>query len=230
MRGLCNAVVILSLVLGARAQSTHSAGVFPTIDHSGKVTRSADYGLYYFLGIPLIELSNTATLNQPSVLLLYAEHAFNYSFNDYLSGTAAYVYQEENAFEPNVLKENRIHLQFAVKHGENGNQFKHRVRHDSRFLQEAFKHRARYQFSYKKELSTGNYFVLGQEFFIELTDAAPRLYNENWANVCYGIRLGERNSLELGMLYVTWNTGASNWRHQWYFQPTWVSKLDFTNK
>lgn len=212
-----------------KAQDTHVIGVFPTIDHGGRFGKASEYGLYYFLAAPLSELTTYSAVKTPNALLFYLEHSYTYAFSDHISGTGSYVYQEENAFRANSIRENRIHLQLAYFYSQNNNNFKHRLRHDSRFFSDQFKHRLRYQFSYKHEWETGNYFTFGQEFFFELTKNASKTYNENWANAAYAIQLNERNFLELGVLYVTWNTGGSNWFNQWYFQPTWVSKLNFRN-
>ncbi len=210
-----------------QAQDAHIIGVFPTIDHSGKFGKTSEYGLYYFLAAPLVEITTTNTVKTPNALLFYLEQSYTYHFNDHFSGTASYVYQEENAFRVNTIRENRIYLQLAYTHSINNTHFKHRLRHDSRFLTDQFKHRLRYQFSLKHEFESGNYIALGQEFFFDLTKNASPVYNENWANASYGIKLNERNFIELGVLYVTWNTGGTNWFNQWYFQPTWVSKLNF---
>lgn len=209
------------------AQDTHSLGFFPTIDHSGKFGKASEYGLYYFLAVPLTELTTTNSVKTPNALLFYLEQSYAYHFSDHLSGTVSYVYQEENAFRVNTMRENRVYLQMAFTYSQNNNHFKHRLRHDSRFFSDQFKHRLRYHFSYKHEWESGNYLTIGQEFFFELTKNAFKIYNENWANAAYGIKLNERNYLELGVLYVTWNTGGTNWFNQWYFQPTWVSKLNF---
>jgi hypothetical protein len=232
MKTLFLFVTVLSssiLFNNIKAQDTHVLGVFPTIDHSGKFGKASEYGLYYFLAAPLTELTSTNSVKTPNALLFYLEQSYTYHFSDHISGTGSYVYQEENAFRANTIRENRIYLQMAYAYSHNNNHFKHRLRHDSRFFSDQFKHRLRYQFSFKHEWKSGNYFTFGQEFFFELTKNASKTYNENWANAAYGIQLNERNFLELGVLYVTWNTGGSNWFNQWYFQPTWVSKLNFRN-
>jgi hypothetical protein len=222
---LCSIAVSYNL----KAQNTHVLGVFPTIDHSGKFGKASEYGLYYFLAAPLTELTSNNSVKMPNALLFYLEQSYTYHFSDHISGTGSYVYQEENAFRVNTIRENRIYLQLAYAYSNDNNHFKHRLRHDSRFFTDQFKHRLRYQFSFKHEWESGNYFTFGQEFFFELTKNSSKTYNENWANAAYGIQLNERNFLELGVLCVSWNTGGSNWFNQWYFQPTWVSKLNFKN-
>ena len=66
-------------------------------------------------------------------------------------------------------------------------------------------------------------------FFNTVSGANP-VYEENWAYAALGIKLNEKNKIEPGILYITWNIGKTNWFNQYYFQLTWISHLDFTKK
>jgi hypothetical protein len=209
------------------SQSTAVMGIFPTIDHVGKISEKTAYELYYFAAAPLRRFDENQDFPTPSVLLWYAEQSITHSFSSQWSGTLSYVYQAEGPTNGSRIQENRLYGQISYSHSRNRHQWKHRWRHDSRFFQDDFKHRIRYQLSYKYTWGNGHYLLFGQEFFGDLTAGAKRLYNENWANGGVGLKCGERQWLELGALYVTWHTGNGNWFHQFYFQPTWTYVIDF---
>lgn len=40
-----------------KAQSTYVGGLFPTIDHSGTITKHLDYSFYYFGAFPLVNFN-----------------------------------------------------------------------------------------------------------------------------------------------------------------------------
>jgi len=40
--------------------------------------------------------------------------------------------------------------------------------------------------------------------------------------------LNEKNKIEAGLLYITWNTGVNAWFNQYYLQVTWVSHINLT--
>ena len=209
------------------SQSAAVMGVFPTIDHVGKISETKSYELYYFAAAPLRRLNETKDFPTPSVLLWYAEHSLTHSFSSHWSGTLSYVYQAEGPTGGRRIQENRLYGQITYSHSDDRHQWKHRFRHDSRFFQDDFKHRIRYQLSYKYSWENGYYLLLGQEFFGDLTSVSKRFYNENWANGSVGIKCGSRQWLELGALHVTWHTGDGNWFQQFYFQPSWIYVIDF---
>jgi hypothetical protein len=39
-----------------------------------------------------------------------------------------------------------------------------------------------------------------------------------------GLKLGEHNAIEAGLLYIDWRM-PYGWMHQYYLQVTWVSKF-----
>lgn len=223
-------LIVLVLLLHSSwfwSQSTAVMGIFPTIDHVGKLNGRTSYEFYYFAATPLRHVQESHDFKVPSVFLWYAEQSITQSFSSSWSGTFSYVYQAEGPTAGSRIHENRLYGQISFTHGTGKHQWKHRLRHDSRFFQDDFKHRMRYQLSYKYSWLNGNYLSMGQEFFGDLTTGAKRFYNENWANLGVGIKCGARQYLELGALYVTWHMGNENWFHQFYFQPTWIFVLDY---
>jgi hypothetical protein len=72
------------------------------------------------------------------------------------------------------------------------------------------------------------YFTAYEEIFFNTFKNAGAFYAENWAYAALGVKLNDKNKLETGPLYIAWNTGGTNWFHQYYLQFTWISHLDFT--
>lgn len=233
---------ILCLILQSivfRSQSLHYGGVFPTIDHSGDLTPKLGYGLYYFAACPLVNFSKPDISHDTNFLLFYSEQSLSFKTSKYFSFTGAYVYQRANAVYNNYVNESRFHVQAKYKHSIKNLNLTHRVRFDGRFIQNRiinetpFTHRVRYLLGLDfpiKSKKENLYFTGYEELFFNTVSGANPVYEENWAYVALGIKLNERNKIEPGILYITWNVGKTNWFNQYYFQLTWISHLNFTKK
>lgn len=233
--------LIILLLLGCvfhsgQAQSMHVAGVFPTIDHSGTITKKLNYGLYYFATFPLINLKNPKSSTDANFLLFYSEQALNFNVNEHLSFTGSYVYQRENVTKTNYSNENRLYAQATYKHAVKNVNLKHRLRFDNRFVKNRitgetpYTHRLRYLIGLDfpiKNKRDNLYFTAYEEVFFNTFKNAGAVYNENWAYAGLGLKLNDKNKIEAGPLYITWNTGGANWFHQYYLQLTWISHLNF---
>lgn len=220
-----------------RAQSTFVSGLFPTIDHAGTVTKKMDYSFYYFGAFPLLNFNSPSIKENSKVLLLYSEQALTYNLNKRISITGSYVFQRENTSEENYTNENRIYVQSTYKHSLKDVNFKHRLRFDNRFIQNKetektpFTHRLRYLIGIDFPLRSKKsnlYFSLYEEAFFNTFKSAGSVFGENWAYAALGIKLNKNSKLEAGPLYITWNTGANNWFHQYYLQFTWISYFNFS--
>ena len=66
------------------AQSKYIGGIFPTIDHTGKISKTFDYGLYYFGAFPFMNLKKSDSKNDVNLLLLYLEQSLTLNLNDKL--------------------------------------------------------------------------------------------------------------------------------------------------
>lgn len=219
------------------AQSTQVSGVFPTIDHSGKINKYLDYNFYYFGALPLVNFKNPDISKDAFFLLFYSEQSLSFNVNEHLSFTGSYVYQRENAIADNFSNENRVHVQATYKHAVESVNLKHRVRFDNRFVHNRttgvtpYTHRLRYLIGFDFPMKTKKnnlYFTAYEEAFFNTFENANTVYGENWAYAAVGVKLNEKNKMEMGPLYITWNTGGNNWFHQYYLQLTWVSQFDFT--
>ena len=228
----------LFLIKQLSGQSVHVAGIFPTIDHSGKINNKWNYSFYYFGAFPLTEIKASKLSLQDKFLLFYSEQALTFSLSSRLSFTGSYVYQRENVLQNTYVNENRIHLQVTFKHQLNNVNFKHRLRMDNRFIENritrktAYTHRLRYLFGIDfpiKSKKNNLYFVGYEEAFFNTFSKASVFYGENWAYAALGISVNTKNKVEAGPLYITWNVGGSNWFHQYYLQVSWISQLDFTS-
>ncbi len=219
------------------AQSTFIGGTFPTIDHSGTITKKLDYSLYYFGAFPLVNFNNPDISKDVNFLLFYSEQALTFNVNKHLSFTGSYVYQRENVTNDNYSNENRVHIQATYKHLVKTVNLKHRLRFDNRFVHNSisgetpYTHRLRYLIGLDvpiKSKKNNLYFAAYEEAFFNTFKNASAVYGENWAYTAIGLKLNDKNKIETGLLYITWNTGGSNWFHQYYLQLTWISHLDFT--
>ncbi len=208
------------------AQLTNVYGVFPTINPSYRFNDGCVAEGYYFGASPVVSFSESREIHVPQWLMLYAEQGLSVSFGHGWSMTGSYVFQEEQTTDRKFVAEHRLHAQIAKEYKWKSKVLKHRFRHDNRFFNDHFKHRIRYQVSYKQAFNEHFYWATGQEFFFNLSRGKVKTYNENWFNALFGIKLSKHHSLELGALNVVWHTGGNEWLNQWYFQPTWLIGLN----
>jgi Protein of unknown function (DUF2490) len=228
---------LLSAAQTLKAQSTFAGGLFPTIDHAGKITQQVDYSLYYFGAFPIVNLKKPNISKDANLLLFYSEQALTFNVNKHLSFTGSYVYQREKTTAGNYLNENRVFVQTTYKHLVKTVNLKHRLRFDNRFVRNTTTgktpntHRLRYLIGLDFPIKTRKnniYFTAYEEAFFNTYRNAGAFYGENWAYAAIGVKLNNNNKIETGPLYITWNTGGNNWFHQYYLQLTWLSYLDFT--
>jgi hypothetical protein len=208
------------------AQLTNVYGVFPTINPSYRFKDGCVAEGYYFGASPMISPAESREIQVPQWLMLYAEQSLSGSFGKGWSMTGSYVFQKEQLAYKRFVNEHRLYFQIAKLYAWKNKEIKMRLRHDNRFFDDYFKHRIRYQVSYKQIFNDYFYWVTGQEFFFNLSHGNGRVYNENWFNSSLGIRLGKLYFLELGVLNVIWHTDGKNWLNQWYFQPTLLMGLN----
>lgn len=232
-------VSVLAVLLSApiiNAQSINVGGVFPTIDHSGTISNKLDYSLYYFAAFPLVNFDKPDVSKDSYFHLFYSEQALSYNVNSKFSFTGSYVYQRANVVYDNYVNENRFYVQAKYKHSIKKVNLTHRLRFDGRFIhnrftnETPFTHRVRYLIGMDAPINEKLYFTAYEEAFFNTFKNAGAVYGENWAYAALGKKLNEKNKIEAGILYVTWNIGNNNWFNQYYFQLTWISHLDFRKK
>jgi hypothetical protein len=237
-RGIFFSALVIIAFQQVTAQSAYVGGLFPTIDHSGKLSKHIEYSFYYFGAFPLINFRKPDISQDANLLLFYSEQALTVNVNKQLSFTGSYVYQKENVGNNNYVNENRVHIQATYKHSAKAVALKHRLRFDNRFVQDLktgerpYTHRLRYLIGVDFPIKTrrNNLYVTAyEEAFFNTFRKATKVYGENWAYAAIGLKLNDRNKIETGPLYITWNTGGNNWFHQYYLQLTWISHIDFTN-
>lgn len=225
-------LITFSVVCSVKSQSTFVNGIFPTIDHSGILSRKFDYSLYYFAAFPLVNLKQPDIVKDAGFLLLYAEQALSFKVTVKLSFTGSYVYQRSNVVSNNYANENRVYAQATYKHYIKSINIKHRLRFDNRFIQDRitgrtpYTNRIRYLMGVNIPIKDKLYFTAYEEVFFNTYKGLTAIYAENWAYAAVGIKLNEKNRIEAGPLYITWNTGANTWFNQYYVQITWVSNIN----
>jgi len=234
---LCLVLLVFLPFTILRSQSLSIGGIFPTIDHLGKISKRLDYSFYFFGAFPLMNFKAPDFSKDANFLLLYSEQALTVNVNKQFSITGSYVYQREQVLSSNFVNENRIHIQAGYKHLLNQIGIKHRLRFDNRFVQNRstdetpYTHRLRYLLGVDMAIRSKKsnlYLVAYEEVFFNTFRKASKIYAENWAFAGVGLKVNNKNKLEAGPLYITWNTGGQNWFHQYYLQLVWVSQLDFT--
>jgi hypothetical protein len=220
------------------SQDTHLLGTFPTIEHVGKLSSKLEYGLYYFGAFPLINLSKSKQLSNTSLLLFYAENGLTYHLNKRLSVNAAYVFQKENPIDENFVLENRIHTQIQYKFLARKTEIRQRIRFDYRYLKPnnqkdySIKHRIRYLagFTLPINQNAGSYITTYEEVFFNTNPIYKVGLEENWFALNWGKKISNKHKFETGPLYISWKTGQKTWLHQYYWQFTWISLIDYTVK
>lgn len=232
-------ISVLAILLSAltiNAQSIYVGGVFPTMDHSGTLRNKLDYSLYYFLAFPLVNFVKPDFSKDAYFHLFYSEQAMTYKATNKFSLTGSYVYQRSNAVYDNYVNEKRFYIQVKYKQSIKKINLTHRLRFDGRFVQNRltneapFTHRVRYFIAMDAPIKEKFYFTAYEEAFFNTFANAVNVYSENWVYAAIGKKINEKNKMELGILYVTWNFGEQNWFHQNYFQLTWISHLNFRKK
>jgi len=229
------AVLVISFT-HIRSQSIHVAGIFPTMDYSGTLSDKLDYSLYYFGAFPLVNFNKPDISKDYFFNLLYLEQALTYKINSKFSLTGSYVYQRENVVYDNYSNENRFYVQAKYKHALKKINLTHRLRFDGRFVQNRitnenpFTHRLRYLISMDVPINETTYVTAYEEAFFNTVTNAGAVYGENWAYAALGKKINKKNKIEIGVLYVTWNIGKTNWFNQYYLQLPCISHLDFRKK
>jgi hypothetical protein len=230
------AKLIFLTVYIVKAQSISIGGLFPTIDHSGTITQKLNYSFYYFAAFPLINFAKPNVSKDANFLLFYAEQALSFNVTKNFSFTGSYLYQRANVVYDNFINENRIYVQATFKHGIKSINIKHRLRFDNRFIQNRitgatpYTHRLRYLIGVDFQIKNNLYIAAYEEAFFNTFKDANVFYGENWAYAAIGVKLNERNKIETGPLYVTWNTAENTWFNQYYLQITWISHINFIKK
>jgi hypothetical protein len=217
------------------AQSVYVGGIFPTIDHSGSISRRLDYSLYYFGAFPLVNLNKPNISGNPNFLMFYSEQTLTYNANPNLSFSGSYVYQRENVTKASYVNENRLHFQASLKQDFGNNKLRHRLRFDNRFIQNRntgkspYTHRLRYLIGVDVPIKTPKnnlYFTAYEEGFFNTYENAPIIFGENWAYAALGVRFNKIHKIEVGPIYISWYTGNNSWFNQFYIQCSWISHLN----
>lgn len=227
-------IALLFISIRLYSQNINVFGVFPTIDHSGTFNDKVDYSLYYFAALPLVNLNSPDFSKDAFFHLLYLEQALNYNVSRRLSITGSYVYQRENGVADNSVEENRLYLQTKYKHSVKKVNLIYRLRYDFRQITEqsttemVYRQRVRLLAGFDTPVNEKLYFTAYEEAFFNTYPSSKTSYAENWAYVALGKKLNQKNKVEIGLLYVTWNLRKSSWFNQYYFQCTWINHLNFT--
>ncbi len=217
------------------AQNISYLGVFPTIDHSGKLPNRFSYNTYVFNAIKPYNSTENSLKDQARSFYIYGEAGLSYDITDKLSFTFAYVHERQNPFLSNYRVENRLFQQLTLKLPLGKLELKQRLRFDERFVQNRvtdktpFTHRLRYLLGASYPISEKCYIFAYSEPFFNTSQSFK--FDENWSALQFGFKLNKTNSIEAGLLYVGWINNAQNdWLNQYYAQFTWVSHLDFSKK
>lgn len=224
-------VTSLMFYFSVSAQNISIGGIFPTIDHSGKISERWSYNSYLFGAIKPYASSE----GNARPLYFYGEFGLSYLLIDNLWLTGSYVYERQEPFETIARNEHRLFQQLTYKLPLNRFNIKQRLRFDERFIENIntdqfeFSHRIRYLLGATYDLNDEFYLMSYTEFFFNTMAGAHFQFNENWSAFQLGYKINERNTVEFGYLYVGWIYNNQNdWFNQHYLQATWVSKLDFT--
>ncbi len=230
---------IVHLATLARAQSSGSVGLFPTIDHTGTISSKWAYSLYYFVAADLY-YSRTSDGSRPQAAIsaLYTENAIHYQLSPSFALTSSYVYERQQPFSDRYRNEHRYYVQGTFVHQAGSTTFKHRLRYDGRFIQNLLTYkwpytsRLRYLFGVKKPLGNSPAYVSAyNELFFNTFKNANVVYAENWATAALGLKTGKNSSIEAGPLYIFWvNNPQYDLTNFVYLQFAWVSHINLSRK
>lgn len=222
------ATIALLFCVAAFAQEAALHGLFPTIDHSGELSKRWSYNLYLFDAVVTgDDGSENATIPTGS-FYAYAEVGGTYELAERWSATAAYVHEQQFPFEPNARIEHRLFQQLTFKGPKERFDGKLRLRFDERWIRgfdadaSTFSSRLRLLGGVKWPNDTRSYITGYFEGF--LTTTGDLSYDETWATAQTGWKLGDHHAIEAGLLYIDWRM-PYGWLHQYYLQLTWISTL-----
>jgi len=236
-RDIFIALALLLMPCAAIAQSSNHFGVFPTIDHSGTLSKRFDYSLYYFGALNLINEKIDGAADLPTFFAFYSEQALTYKLNPAISFTGSYVYERQRPLEDGYRNENRFYVQTTWKYKVNNSGLKHRLRFDGRYIENRttgkspFSSRLRYLTGITAPLQkSGRLYVNAYNEFFFSTDKRPAaVYTENWAYAGIGIQTPKAGNFELGPLYIFWVNNRNNgMSHFYYLQLTWSTHVDLS--
>jgi hypothetical protein len=229
-------VIISNLHLSA--QNINYFGLFPTIDHGGKLSNRWSYNVYLFDAIKPYTSTENSFRDESRSFYIYGEGGISYQLTPKLSITGAYVFERQNPFKDYWRNEHRAFQQLTYKTQVGKGEGKLRLRFDERFKRlffedkASFSHRARALAGYKRKILNDKYYLMMySEFFFNTTEGSSNFFEENWSACQLGIPINDWSSLEVGPLYVGWiNNAQKDWLHQFYLQITWATSLDFSKK
>lgn len=231
--------VSMILQLPCYPQSSNHFGLFPTIDHSGTISKKLDCSLYYFGGVNLINEKINGVEDPANFFVFYAEQALTYRVNPHLSFTGSYVYERQHPTEVNYRNENRFYVQGTYNYDLNRTTLKHRLRYDGRFIENRatgespYTSRLRYLFGISTPIRKASYklyFSAYNEFFFNTYKSASAIYGENWAYAGMGIKATKASTFEVGPLYIFWVNKGTELTNFLYLQLTWSTHVNFTKK
>lgn len=224
--------------MNVNAQNINHYGLFPTIDHSGRLSDKWSYSLYYFNAFNLVNDKVNGTTDNSGYFIFYAEQAISYQLSKSFSLTGSYVYERQHPVDKdNYRNENRFYLQGTLRSQLNRVQVRNRLRFDGRFIQDRvtlerpYTSRIRYLLGVTFPLSHESnsfYFNAYNEMFFNTYENPVAIYAENWAYAGIGLKTKSAGSWEVGPLYIFWvNNSARDLLNFYYLQLTWITHLDF---
>lgn len=226
--------VLFAMLLHAVAtgQNTSLFGLFPTIDHSGDLSKRWSYNLYLFDAIKTGDDGGEGASIANGSFYAYMELGGTYKLAERWFGTMAYVHEQQSPFEPTARIEHRLFQQLTFKGPRERWDAKLRLRFDERWIRAydassgSFSSRLRLLGGLKWPNDTRTYFTGYFEGF--LTSTSDLSYDETWATAQIGIKLGEHHAVEAGGLFIDWRM-PYGWMHQRYLQLSWVSHFKLTS-
>jgi hypothetical protein len=221
-------IVALHFGLTSLAQDAAVHGLFPTIDHSGELSKRWSYNLYLFDAIVTGDDGSESATIPTGSFYAYAELGGTYQLAERWSATAAYVHEQQFPFDPTARIEHRLFQQLTFKGPKERFDGKLRLRFDVRWIRpydadaSTFSSRLRLLGGVKWPNDRSSYLTGYFEGF--LTTSGVLSYDETWATAQAGWKLGEHHAIEAGLLYIDWRM-PYGWLHQYYLQLTWISTL-----
>jgi hypothetical protein len=215
------------------AQDAITYGLFPTIDHSGDLSARWSYNVYLFDAIKTGDDGSANATVPNGQFYAYAELGGTYKLAERWYGTASYVHERQFPFEPTERIENRLFQQLTFKGPQGRVDGKLRLRFDERWIRTYDAGTA--QFSSRLRLLGGLKYPNDSRSYVTgyfegfLTTSKDLSYDETWATVQVGVKLGAHHALELGPLFIDWRM-PYGWMHQRYLQVTWVSHLTLAKR
>ena len=239
---LIHRVIFFALVIMVtpriEAQTLTFYGAIPSINLTQNLSKNFNFNFFASTTIDAFDRKIESITYPSTDLQLYIQPSLIYHASKPFSYAFSYTYQRNNPFRTFYVNENRLWQQLTYTRQLSSVKWTNRLRFEERFIENKITNqyplstRLRYQIGFtaplrlNKQKTSSFYWSAYNEFYFSLSGAKNATYSENWSYLGLGLKLSERNKLEVGYLFQTLvRDPQQDLRFLHLAQITWVSNF-----